>query len=148
MMDLKAVNLIRELGWKLKLCTTTTSIALVFYHKTKHHFPTEKTDHHLLVMANLYLATKTNEETHLKLSDIVNTCYRCLHRDRPPLEIGDKYWKLKDSVATYELLLLRALKFQTEIVLPHKVKQCRERISIQPCCSSICFNTFYCYLTG
>ena len=51
--------------------------------------------------------------------------YRCLHRDEPPLEIGDKYWKLKDSVAMYELLLLRALKFQTELILPHKVKQAR-----------------------
>jgi len=89
-------------------------------------------------MAALYLASKTNEETHLKLSDIVNTCFRyglsatcslqcinfcrCLHKDKPPLEIGDMYWKLKDSVAMYELVLLRALKFQTEIVLPHKVK--------------------------
>ena len=127
----------------------------MFYHKFKSAFThevNENTDHHvsiknisagdnvhkqLIAMAALYLASKTNEETHLKLSDIVNTCYRynilsctifnaifcrCLHKDKPPLEIGDMYWKLKDSVAAYELVLLRALKFQTEIILPHKVK--------------------------
>ncbi|XP_065911764.1 cyclin-Q-like [Dysidea avara] len=122
-MDSMVVHFIREAGWKLKLRETATSTALVFYHKFKSAFTlevNENTDHHLIAMAALYLASKTNEETHLKLSDIVNTCYRCLHKDKPPLEIGDMYWKLKDSVAAYELVLLRALKFQTEIILPHK----------------------------
>ena len=64
------VNLIRELGlspelnnivismyiligWKLKLCATTTSIALVFYHKTKHLFPTENTDHYVSIYSTI-----------------------------------------------------------------------------------------------
>ena len=67
------VNLIRELGlfsqvavscvitiilgWKLKLCETTTSIALVFYHKTKLLFPTEKTDHHVSMYLIILYAT-------------------------------------------------------------------------------------------
>ena len=46
---------------------------------------------------------------------------RCLHKQEPPLEIGDLYWQLKDSVAKYELLLLRALKFDAQIQLPHPV---------------------------
>ena len=48
--------------------------------------------------------------------------HRCLHPDVPFLEAGDFYWKLKDSVAKYELLLLRALKFKLNIQLPHPVR--------------------------
>lgn len=49
------------------------------------------------------------------------SCYRCLHKHDSPLEVGDLYWQLKDSVAKYELLLLRALKFNVHIQLPHTV---------------------------
>ena len=78
--------------------------------------------HHkqLLVMASLSLASKAQEHT-TKLGDVVNTCYRCLHRDRPPLEVGDTYWKLKESVGKYELLLLRAMRFNLHVKLPHPV---------------------------
>ena len=38
--------------------------------------------------------------------------------------IGDLYWQLKDSVAKCELLLLRALKFDAQIQLPHTVSPC------------------------
>ena len=48
-------------------------------------------------------------------------CFRCFHPDVPFLEAGDFYWKLKDSVAKYELLLLRTLKFKLNIQLPHPV---------------------------
>ena len=47
--------------------------------------------------------------------------HRCFHPDVPFLEAGDFYWKLKDSVAKYELLLLRTLKFKLNIQLPHPV---------------------------
>ena len=50
--------------------------------------------------------------------------YRCLHKSEPLLEVCDVYWKLKDSVAKYELLLLRALNFQVYLDLPHKVSPC------------------------
>ena len=52
------------------------------------------------------------------------TCVcRCLHQDSPALEVGNLYWQLKDSVARYELLLLRALKFQLYVKLPHPVSR-------------------------
>ena len=38
------------------------------------------------------------------------------------LEVGDVYWQLKDSVARYELLLLRALRFEIYIAMPHSVR--------------------------
>lgn len=46
---------------------------------------------------------------------------RCLHKSEPPLEVSDVYWQLKESVAKYELLLLRALNFHVHLELPHKV---------------------------
>ena len=57
---------------------------------------------------------------------LLSTYHRCLlHKSSPPLELGDLYWELKDSVAKYELLLLRALKFQIQVQLPHPVSsQC------------------------
>lgn len=51
------------------------------------------------------------------------TC-SCLHRDGPALEVGDLYWALKESVGKYELLLLRAVKFNLHIKLPHPVSAC------------------------
>lgn len=92
-------------------------------------------------MAVLSLASKVQEpEYTVKLGDVVNTCHRfvscmvyftlhfylwplcrCLHKDEPPLEIGDVYWKLKESVGRYELLLLRAIKFNLTVKLPHPV---------------------------
>ena len=32
------------------------------------------------------------------------------------------YWQLKDSVARYELLLLRALRFEIYVSMPHSVR--------------------------
>lgn len=44
-----------------------------------------------------------------------------MHKDKPPLEVGDLYWHLKESVGKYELVLLRALKFNMHVDLPHPV---------------------------
>ncbi len=44
-----------------------------------------------------------------------------MHKDRPPLEVNDLYWQLKDSVGKYELILLRALGFNMSVHLPHPV---------------------------
>ena len=56
---------------------------------------------------------------------LLSLYHRCLHKSSPPLEVGDLYWQLKGSVARYELLLLRVLKFQIQVQLPHPVSsQC------------------------
>ena len=56
----------------------------------------------------------------------LSTYHRCLHKSSPPLEVGDLYWQLKSSVAKYELLLLRALKFHIQVQLPHPVSFCSQ----------------------
>ena len=88
----------------------------------------------LLVMSvsNRLACISSNEQqepiyyVYLKEScHLLSTYYRCLHKSSPPLELGDLYWQLKCSVARYELLLLRALKFQIQVQLPHTVSsQC------------------------
>lgn len=47
--------------------------------------------------------------------------FRTLHKNKAPLEIGDTYWCLRESVARCELYLLRALQFKVEFNHPHKV---------------------------
>lgn len=37
--------------------------------------------------------------------------------------MGDVYWNLKESVGKYELLLLRAIKFDLKVKLPHPVSK-------------------------
>ena len=44
-----------------------------------------------------------------------------MYKDRSPLEVGDLYWHLKESVGKYELVLLRALNFNMHVQLPHAV---------------------------
>eukprot|EP00731_Ephydatia_muelleri_P016178 Em0009g602a len=109
-----------EAGTKLRLDEQAISKAAVFYHIfcSQTRASIERYDLKLLIMAALNLAAKV-QEISVKLGDIVNTCYKCFHPDVPFLEAGDFYWKLKDSVAKYELLLLRTLKFKLNIQLPH-----------------------------
>ncbi len=67
----------------------------------------------------MYLGSKIEEE-HLKLRDIVNVCYNTLHKDKPPLEIDQTYWSLRNSVITCELLLARVLGFNFNFNHPHR----------------------------
>ena len=53
--------------------------------------------------------------------------YLCAHRcahlppDGKPLTICPAYWKLKESITQYELYLLRVLRFNIKVDLPHQV---------------------------
>lgn len=110
--------LIREAGIKLDLREEAVATACVFYHKFTSSMAASDYDQNLLLMACLSLAAKVQEHS-VKLGDVVNTCHRCLHKDKPPLEVGETYWKLKESVGKYELLLLRAIQFNLKVKLPH-----------------------------
>ena len=47
---------------------------------------------------------------------------RTLHRDKPPLEMGDTYWQYRDTIVNCELFLLRSLQFKAVVYHPHKVR--------------------------
>lgn len=45
-----------------------------------------------------------------------------MYPDKPVLDVSALYWRLKDSVAKYELIVLRVNNFELNHELPHKVK--------------------------
>jgi hypothetical protein len=49
-------------------------------------------------------------------------CVRCVHDDKPPLELDATYWALRDSVVQCELLIVRVLRFNVTFDHPHKVR--------------------------
>ncbi|XP_064390366.1 cyclin-Q-like [Halichondria panicea] len=112
------VEFLTEAGSKLSLSEEAICTAAYYYHKFNSTMTLTRYDIGLLLMATLNLASKVQEHS-IKLGDVVNVCHRCWHKEERPLEIGDLYWQLKDSVARYELLLLRALKFDAQVKLPH-----------------------------
>lgn len=71
-------------------------------------------------MTVVYLAAKMGEAPQ-DLRNVVNTCYRALHQDKPPLLVGDLYRELRESVVNCELIVLRILHFEVAARTPHSV---------------------------
>lgn len=116
-----ASRLLLSCGLKLQAKKETVASAAVYFHKfnkiqgsSTHYDP-------IIVSATcLYLAGKVEEE-HLRLRDIINVYYNTLNPGRPPLDLTESYWTLRDSIVKCELILLRFLKFQVANPHPHKV---------------------------
>ncbi|CAL8092259.1 unnamed protein product [Calicophoron daubneyi] len=77
-------------------------------------------DPYTIAMASLSLGGKVQEE-HQRLRDVIVAFYRSLHKSRrPPLEVGDDYDRLRDSLVQTELFLMRLLAFHVRRpALPH-----------------------------
>ncbi|CAG5125428.1 unnamed protein product [Candidula unifasciata] len=108
-----------EAGSRLHLQSIPLATASTIYHKFFRLNQLQDYDPFLIGAACLSLACKTEEES-VRLRDIVNVCYRTLHKNKTQLEIGDTYWSLRESVARCELYLLRALEFKVQFDHPHK----------------------------
>ncbi|XP_071810585.1 cyclin-Q-like [Asterias amurensis] len=108
-----------EAGIKLSLQSATVASACTIYYRFFSVCNVTDYDTHLVGAAAIYLATKVEEQP-VKLRDIINVCYRILHKSESPLEIGKRYWDLRESVVNCELLLIRMLKFNPKVTLPHK----------------------------
>ncbi|XP_064606493.1 cyclin-Q-like isoform X2 [Liolophura sinensis] len=97
----------------------TLATASVIYHKFFRCNNVKDYDPYLVATTAMYLASKT-EENLSKLRDVINVCYRTLHKNRRPLEIGDDYWAIRKSVAQCELFIMRMLNFKVVFSHPHK----------------------------
>ncbi|VDP89191.1 unnamed protein product [Echinostoma caproni] len=77
-------------------------------------------DPYTIAMASISLAGKVQEE-HQRLRDVIVAFYRTLHKScRPPLEVGDDYDRLRESLVSTELFLMRLLAFHVRRpALPH-----------------------------
>lgn len=104
---------------KLELADTTHSTACVLYHRFFQNCNDDAYDLYTIAATAIYLATKV-EEQHIRLRDVVNVCHRTQHPDKPYLELDNEFWKLRDTVASAELLMMRVLQFQVTVVHPHK----------------------------
>lgn len=116
----KVIHYVMEAGIKLHLESVTLASACCIYHRFFAECELSNYDPYLIGATAIYLATKV-EEQHVKLRDIINVCYRILHKEETPLEVGKQYWELRDSLVNCELLLVRMLKYNPKIGdLPHK----------------------------
>ena len=104
---------------KLELSDVTLASACVLYHQFFTHCSTKDYDAYTIATTAIYLATKVEEE-HIRLRDIVNVCHRTRHPEKPYLELDSEFWKLRDTIAYCELLIMRVLQFQVTYVHPHK----------------------------
>ena len=44
---------------------------------------------------------------------------RNIHRDAPPLEVGEQYWQFREAIVRCELFVIRMLGFNLRADLPH-----------------------------
>ncbi|RKO91851.1 hypothetical protein BDK51DRAFT_52950 [Blyttiomyces helicus] len=75
----------------------------------------------LIAATSIHLACK-HSETPRKLRDIVNVAFWLCNQDDESqgfLPINENYWSLKDSIIAAELGLLRVLRFEFNVDLPH-----------------------------
>ena len=114
----KVAKYIFKCSEKLSLKDLTIACACSLYHDFFNKISISLFDPHTVAATSIYLATKV-EEQHTRLRDVVNVCYNTLYPDKV-LELNEQYWKLRDSICSFELLLLRMLNFDVAYVHPHK----------------------------
>jgi len=114
-----AARYIFECGTKLEANALTISTACSIYHRFFKETDSKDYDVYLIGSTSLYLAGKVESQP-LKLRDVINVAHCTLNRTADPLELGDEYWSLRDGIVQAELLVLRMLSFNLDVVHPHK----------------------------
>ncbi|XP_054278447.1 cyclin-Q [Macrosteles quadrilineatus] len=113
------VRFIHEIGMKLNASPLVVSTAAVLYHKFFKDADSSNYDRFLIASTCVYLAGKVKDEP-VKVRDVINVSRNTLHRNSVPLDLGDEYWNMRDSIVQGELLVMRMLKFEVTIIHPHK----------------------------
>lgn len=73
----------------------------------------------MIASSCLYLAGKIKDDP-LKIRDVINVAHNTINRGAQPLELGDEYWSMRDTIVQAELFITRILKFDLTTVHPHK----------------------------
>ncbi|CEP07047.1 hypothetical protein [Parasitella parasitica] len=131
--NVASVQFLRQSSFMLDLPIRTTATAIVYYHRFNEFInhkekvinvdgtPTEEDvlyqNEELLTTTCLQLACKATEVPR-KVRDIVNVGYRYYHPNGTTLDVDENYFKMRSSLVTSELLLVRALGFDLELELP------------------------------
>eukprot|EP00794_Sanderia_malayensis_P010167 gene10167-11206_t len=119
----RQTSLIFEASKRFKVSSVCFSTACAIYHefyaRIKEELARKFLAGDVLAPTAIYLAAKAEEEP-IKIRDVVNVCYRILHPDDLPLEIGERYWVLRDSIQYCELFIMRILDFRVSFNNPQK----------------------------
>ncbi|RCH97690.1 Cyclin- protein fam58a [Rhizopus stolonifer] len=125
--NIVAVQFLRQASTMLDLPIRTTATAVMYYHRFKTWMDHKEKVIHLDGMTEeeaLYQNEEASEhhinstEVPRKVRDLVNVGYRYYHAKEPTLNIDENYFKMRSSLVTSELLLVRALGFDLEVELP------------------------------
>jgi len=119
-----AAHKLHEAGLSLSLTRESISLGLIYFHKffKENDTDTDTFDPVLVSASCLFIAGKVMEQNDLRLRDLVNVFYALVNPDKKddPLDNGVLFWSLKDAISSMELVILRVLRFQTVIDLPHR----------------------------
>lgn len=128
-----------ECSVKLHMKPLTSATASVLYYRFFRAASSDDYDAFLIASSCLYLAGKVKDDP-VKIRDVINVSHATLNRDATPLELGEEYWTLRDSIVQAELLITRMLKFDLGVVHPHKVGH-PTRYWSERCSPAFCMNT-------
>lgn len=108
-----------ECAIKLGMKPLTSATAAILYHRFFRETEETEYDTYTIASSCLYLAGKIKDDP-VKLRDVINVAHNTINRSAQPLELGDEYWSMRDSIVQAELFITRILKFDLTTVHPHK----------------------------
>lgn len=108
-----------ECAMKLAMKPLTSATAAVLFHRFFKEADESEYDPYMIAASCIYLAGKIKDDP-VKIRDVINISYSTIHRGAIPLELGDEYWAMRDTIVQAELFITRFLKFDLTTVHPHK----------------------------
>lgn len=114
-----AARFLFECSIKLNMKPLTSAMAATVFHRFFRECDPSNYDEYLIASSALYLAGKMKDDP-VKIRDVINVAHNTLNRNASPLDLGDEYWAMRDAIVQAELLISRMLKFDLNVVHPHK----------------------------
>ena len=131
--NIAPIQFLRQSSSMLDIPIRTTATAVLYYHRFNDFMNSKEKvinvdgslseedvlyqNEELLTTTCLQLACKATEVPR-KVRDLVNVGYRYYHPKGTTLDVDENYFKMRSSLVTSELLLVRALGFDLEVELP------------------------------
>ncbi|KAK6535471.1 hypothetical protein TWF694_001927 [Orbilia ellipsospora] len=119
-----AVSFMAILADILRLQEESLSTAYIYMHKYRKFIRDSKStpdflDPHTLALTSLSLSTKATESPR-RLRALLTPAHTLLHPHQPPIPVPSHHYDtLRSTLVTAELHLLRILKFELRVPLPH-----------------------------
>ncbi|XP_055627564.1 cyclin-Q [Toxorhynchites rutilus septentrionalis] len=108
-----------ECAIKLSMKPLTSAMAAILFHRFFKEVEETEYDPYMIAASCLYLAGKIKDDP-IKIRDVINVAHNTINRGSQPLELGDEYWSMRDTIVQAELFITRVLKFELSTVHPHK----------------------------